>query len=90
VGNSGVRTWGIFNGRADLAIRCVKLLDLKEHIPAIRKYLYDKNNVIRIAAIAALSQWQDEQSKPAFQKAADSKSVRLQRAGKAALERLED
>jgi len=154
----------------DLAIRCVKLLELKEHIPAIRKYLYDNtrilyddalkcreklisfyimrdsrlnrvgcniqlserlalparlseekvafsatstkynaagrskirsgsaffvqnsgtDEVIRIAAVVALSQWEDEQSRPAFEKAAESQSVRLQRAGKAALKRLEE
>jgi HEAT repeat protein len=74
----------------DLAIRCVKLLDLKQYMPTIRQYLYDKNEVIRIAAIVALSQWQDEQSRPAFEKAVNSKSVRLQRAGKAALKRLDE
>jgi len=74
----------------DLAIRCVKLLDLKQYMPTIRQYLYDKNEVIRIAAIVALSQWGDKESRSAFEKAADSKSVRLQRAGKAALKRLDE
>ena len=73
----------------DLTIRCVTLLDSKQYIPTIRQYLYDKNEVIRIAAIVALSQWGDEKSRDAFQKAAESNSVRLQRAGKAALKRLE-
>ena len=73
----------------DLAIRCIKLLDLKQYIPTIRQYLYAKNEVISIAAIVVLSQWGDERSKPAFKKAADSKSVRLQRAGKSALKRLD-
>jgi len=74
----------------DLAIRCVHKLDLKQYILTIRQYLYDKNEVTRIAAIVALSQWGDKQSKPAFKKAAESQSVRLQRAGKAALKRLEN
>lgn len=73
----------------DLAIRCVHELNLREHIPAIRKYVRDPNDVVRIAAIVALSQWGDEESRPAFEEAAQSKTVRLQRAGKAALERIE-
>ncbi|MCY3018397.1 MAG: HEAT repeat domain-containing protein [Planctomycetota bacterium] len=72
----------------DLAIRCVYELGLREHIPTIRKYARDPNDVVRIAAIVALSQWGDEESRPAFEEAAQSKTVRLQRAGKAALERL--
>ena len=73
----------------DLAIRCLHMLSLKKYIPAIRQYLYDKNEVIRIAAIVSLSQWGDRESRDAFEKAANSKSVRLQRAGKAALKRLD-
>ncbi|MCY3019445.1 MAG: HEAT repeat domain-containing protein [Planctomycetota bacterium] len=73
----------------DLAIRCVYELGLREHIPTIRKYARDPNDVVRIAAIVALSQWGDEESRPAFEEAAQSKTVRLQRAGKAALERLD-
>jgi len=73
----------------DLAIRCVHELDLREHIPTVRKYLHDPNEVVRIAAIVALSQWGDEESRPAFEEAANSKSVRLQRAGQAALRRLD-
>ena len=37
-----------------------------------------------------LSQWGDEDSRPAFEEAANSDIVRLQRAGKAALRRLEN
>jgi hypothetical protein len=73
----------------DLAIRCVVDLDLREHVPTIRKYLKDENEVVRIAAIVALSQWGDEESRPVFEQAAASNVVRLQRAGKAALERLD-
>jgi len=72
----------------DLAIRCVHDLNMKEYIPTIRKYLYDPDEVIRIAAIVALSQWGDEESRPAFEAAAKSDTVRLQRAGQAALTRL--
>ena len=72
----------------DLAIRCVHDLNMKEHIPTIRKYLYDPDEVIRIAAIVALSQWDDEESRPAFSAAAKSDSIRVQRAGQAALTRL--
>jgi HEAT repeat protein len=72
----------------DAAIRCVHDLNMKEYIPTIRKYLYDPDEVIRIAAIVALSQWGDEESRPAFSAAAKSDSIRLQRAGQAALTRL--
>ena len=72
----------------DLAIRCVHELDLREHIPLIRQRARDENEVVRIAAIVALSQWGDEESRPAFQEAVESKVMRLQRAGKAAIERL--
>jgi len=73
----------------DLAIRCVQQMDLKEYIPEVRKYVYDDNEVTRIAAIVALSQWGDEESRPAFVVASKSENVRIQRAGKAALERLD-
>jgi len=73
----------------DLAIRCVQELDLREHIPEVRKHVRSSNEVLRIAAIVALSQWADEEGRPAFEEAAKSSSVRLQRAGKAALERLD-
>lgn len=73
----------------DLAIRCVKELDRKETIPTIRKYLRNSNEVICIAAIVALSEWGDEESRAAFEDASRSKIVRIQRAGKAALQRLE-
>ena len=71
------------------AIRCCKDLDLKEQIPAIRQYARDNNEVVRIAAIVVLSEWADEESRPAFEDAAQSPSVRLQRCAKAALERLD-
>ncbi len=73
----------------DLAIRCVQELDLREYMPEIRKHIRASNEVVRIAAIVALSQWGDEESRPAFEEAAKLSSVRLQRAGKAALERLD-
>jgi transposase InsO family protein len=73
----------------DLAIRCVQERGLREHIPAVRKYVRDPNDVTRIAAIVALSDWGDEESRPAFEEASKSSTVRLQRAGKAALQRLD-
>jgi HEAT repeat protein len=73
----------------DLAIRCVKQLELKQHIPTVRKYLDDKNEPTRIAAIVALSQWGDQGSRPAFEKAAKSRVLRIRRAGEGALKRLD-
>jgi len=75
-------------GARDLAIRCVRELGLKEHIPTVRKHLVDKDVPTRIAAIVALSEWKDEASRPAFEEASKSKTLRIQRAGQAALERL--
>lgn len=72
----------------DLAIRCVYELDLREKMSAVRAYVRDSNEVVRIAAIVALSQWNDEKSRAAFEAASKSPIVRVQRAGKAALERL--
>ncbi len=42
-----------------------------------------------IAAMVTLSQWGDEHSRPAFEEAAGSGPPRLQRAGRAALARLD-
>ena len=72
----------------DLAIRCVKQLGLKEHIPTIRPFLSSTNEPARIAAIVTLSEWGDEESLPAFEEAAASKSKRIKRAGQRALDHL--
>jgi hypothetical protein len=74
----------------DLAIRCVRELGLREHIPVIRGFLRDENEVVHIAAIVTLGQWGDEKSRPAFEEAATSQSSRLQRAGRLALKRLDE
>ena len=52
------------------AIRCVREFDLREHIPTIRTYLRDGDEVVRVAAIVTLSQWGDEESRPAIEEAA--------------------
>jgi HEAT repeat protein len=73
----------------DLAIRCAHEKNMREHIPAIRGYARSTNDIIRIAAIVALSEWGDETSRPAFEDAAQSSTVRLRRCGQAALKRLD-
>jgi HEAT repeat protein len=73
----------------DLAIHCVHDLGLRKHLPAIRRHLEDEREPVRIAAIVTLSDWGDEQSRPAFEAAAGSASTRLQRAGKLALRTLD-
>jgi len=73
----------------DLAIRLAQDKNMRELIPLIRPYAHATNEIIRIAAIVALSQWSDEESRPAFEAAASSSGTRLQRAGTAALARLE-
>jgi HEAT repeat protein len=76
-------------GVRDAAIRCVRELDLREHIPTIRKHLHDENEVVRISAIVTLSQWGDEESRPAIEEAAKAKSFRLRRCAEMALKRLD-
>jgi len=75
-------------GVRDAAIRCVRGLDLRQHIPTIRTYLRDGNEVVRIAAIVTLSEWGDEESRPAIEEAAKSESFRLRRCAEMALKRL--
>lgn len=72
----------------DLAIRCASEKNMKECIPAIRPLARSTNDIIRIAAIVALSQWGDQESRPAIEAAATSSVVRVQRCAKAALARL--
>jgi len=73
----------------DLAIRCAYDKKMKESLPAIRAQARSADEPVRIAAMNALSQWGDEESRPAFEAALASGSVRLQRAGKAAIGRLD-
>ena len=73
----------------DLAIRCVKQLDLRDHIPAIRPFLASTNEPARIAAIVALSEWGDRESLDAFEEAGKSKSKRVKRAGQRAIRIME-
>ena len=73
----------------DISIRCVRVSNLRTHTPRIRELLSDDNEVVRIAAIVTLSEWHDEASRPAFEQAAASSVIRLERAGKAALARLD-
>jgi len=77
------------NVTRDLAIRCVHELDLRKEIPEVRKYLSDSNEAVQIAAIVALSQWGDDESRGQFEIARNSKSLRIRNAGNAAIERLD-
>jgi HEAT repeat protein len=78
------------DGVRDAAIRCVREIGLREHTPRIREFLYDKDEIVRIVAIAALSQWGDEKSHPAVEEAAKSDSIRLRRCAELALKRLDE
>ena len=62
---------------------------MREHIPTIRLYARDPNEVVRIAAIVCLSDCRDEESRDAFEDAAKSLSVRLERCGQAAIKWLD-
>jgi HEAT repeat protein len=74
----------------DLAIRCVQeKLNLREKIPAVRKFLKDSDETIRIQAMVSLSQWGDEESREAFAEAASSRMPRIKGAGEVALKRLD-
>ena len=72
----------------DLAIRCMREMDVRKHVETIRSFLDATNEAARIAAIVTLSEWGDDQSRPAFEAAATSDSLRLQRAARFALQRL--
>jgi hypothetical protein len=77
------------NDTHDLAIRCVRDLDLREHASLVRGFLQNTNEEIFVAAIAALGQWRDPESRATFETAASSGNPRVQRAGRTALERLD-
>jgi HEAT repeat protein len=72
----------------DLAVRCLFDSNRREFLPKFRTLANDPAEPVRIAAIVALSSWGDQESRPAFEACASSNSVRLQLAGKAALQRL--
>jgi hypothetical protein len=73
-----------------LGIRCVEALDLKaQAIETVRKLAKDGGELARVQAIVTLAEWQDEQSRPYFEEAAQMSIVQLQQAGKAALQRLD-
>jgi len=72
----------------DIAIRCVRELDLRDQLPQVRTFARSTNDTTRIAAIVALSQWGDIESRPAIEEAATSRVVRVQRCAKAALAKL--
>ncbi len=73
----------------DFAIHVAQDKNMREHIPVIRPYARSTNDIIRIAAIVALSQWGDNESRPAIEEAATSRVVRVQRCAKAALAKLD-
>jgi len=77
------------DGQRDAAIRIVREQDLREELPAIRKYARDPDIIVARAAIVTLAHWGDKASRPLFEEAARSKNVLLQRAGKAALKKLD-
>jgi HEAT repeat protein len=74
----------------DIAIRCVHELNLREQLERIRVLTRDDNDIVRIAAIVALSEWGDQQSRGEFQRAAASSDARLQRCGTLALQTLDN
>ena len=73
----------------DIAIRCVRELDLRDQLPLIRPFVRSTNDTTRIAAIVTLSQWGDIESRPAIEEAATSSVIRVQHCAKAALARLD-
>lgn len=77
------------SGVKDLAIHCVYEMNQRSQISVVRTYLQSKDETVRIAAICALSQWYDDESRAAFEEAAQSNTVRVQRAGREAMARLD-
>ncbi|MCX5728018.1 MAG: hypothetical protein NTZ28_04125, partial [Nitrospirae bacterium] len=73
----------------DIAIRCVRELDLREQLPLIRSFARSTNDTTRIAAIVTLRDWHDTESRSAIEVAATSSVIRVQQCAKAALARLD-
>lgn len=72
-----------------IAIRCARLQDKRDQIPVIRTHARDPDEVVCIAALVALSEWGDVESRAACESAVKSTSKRLQTCGRLALERLD-
>jgi hypothetical protein len=73
----------------DLAVRIAQEKDLRDQIPIIRTLIAHTNDSVRIAAIFALSQWRDQESRPAIQAAMENGSMGVKRTAAAALQRLD-
>lgn len=73
----------------DLAVRCVVQMNRREFLPRLRELAYSPHETTRIAALHALSTWNDVQSRNLFESAAIDKSERVRRAGTAAVQRLD-
>ncbi|MFZ4396013.1 MAG: HEAT repeat domain-containing protein [Kiritimatiellia bacterium] len=73
----------------DLAIRIARQKDLRDQIPFIRTLIAATNESVRIAAIVALSEWRDQESRPAIESALKEGSMGVKRAAAAALQRLD-
>lgn len=72
-----------------IAIRCAKSQNKRDLIPTIRTFARDPDEVVRIAALVALSEWGDQESRSACEKASKAPSKRLQTCGRMAVERLD-
>lgn len=72
----------------DVAIRCIQDCNMKDQVKLIRPYADSDREPTRIAAIVALAEWRDADSRPAFEAAAKSSEMRIQLAGRAALNKL--
>ncbi len=71
----------------DLAMRIAHEKDMRDQIPNIRIHLSATNEIVRIAAINALGQFRDEESRAAIEAALRDGSPRIQRAARTALNR---
>ena len=62
---------------------------LRQELETIRRLAQSPNQAVHIGAIVTLAEWRDEGSRPLFKTATDSSLPRLQRAGAAALAKME-
>ncbi len=71
------------------AIQSIRQAGRREDVPALRDVLKGADPLARIAAMLALSEWNDDESRDAFERASRSDDPRVRVAGENALARLD-
>ena len=75
-------------GMIDLAIHAAQKIDNKAVLPQVRALVFEPDEIVAVAAIAALGAWQDRDSLPLLHRMLNSPSLRLRRAARVAIDRM--